>query len=64
MAGHRVTRGTHRVDITPLDLPTGGDEAALRHETTVRCNDALGAAILAHPDQYFWYHRRWRGEES
>lgn len=62
MAGHRVTRGTHRVDITPLDLPTGGDEAALRHEITVRCNDALGAAILAHPDQYFWYHRRWRGE--
>lgn len=64
MAGHRVTRGTHRVDITPLELPAGGDEAALRHEITVRCNEALGAAILAHPDQYFWYHRRWRGEDS
>lgn len=64
MAGHRVTRGTHRVDIAPLDLPTGGDETALRHEITVRCNEALGEAILAHPDQYFWYHRRWRGEQS
>lgn len=64
MAGHRVTHGTHRVDITPLALPTGDDEAALRHEITVRCNEALGTAILAHPDQYFWYHRRWRGEQS
>ncbi|HPC82029.1 MAG TPA: lysophospholipid acyltransferase family protein [Thermoanaerobaculaceae bacterium] len=62
MTGHRVTRGTHRVDIAPLELPAGGEEAALRHEITVRCNAALGAAILAHPDQYFWYHRRWRGE--
>lgn len=64
MAGHRVTRGTHRVDIAPIELPPGDEEAALRHAITVRCNQALEAAILAHPDQYFWYHRRWRGEES
>lgn len=60
MAGHRVTRGTHRVDITPLELPGSGDEGERRHEITVRCNQALGEMILAHPDQYFWYHRRWR----
>ncbi|HNX51109.1 MAG TPA: lysophospholipid acyltransferase family protein [Thermoanaerobaculaceae bacterium] len=60
LAGHRVTHGTHRVDITRLEMPEGGDEGALRHEITVRCNRALGEMILAHPDQYFWYHRRWR----
>ncbi|HPW54937.1 MAG: lysophospholipid acyltransferase family protein [Thermoanaerobaculaceae bacterium] len=64
LAGHRVTRGTHRVEITPLERPPSGEEATLRHEITVRCNEALGAAILAHPDQYFWYHRRWRGEQG
>lgn len=64
MAGHRVTRGTHRVDIAPLELPSEGGEAARRHAITVRCNEALEAAILAHPDQYFWYHRRWRGEDG
>lgn len=60
MAGHRVTRGSHRVDIVPLDLPEEEDEARQRQEITARCNEALGAMILEHPDQYFWYHRRWR----
>jgi Kdo2-lipid IVA lauroyltransferase/acyltransferase len=60
MAGHRVTRGTHVARFTRLPEPPPGDEATVRHVVTVACNDALGQAILAHPDQYFWYHRRWR----
>src|SRR5690606_10818380 len=62
MAGHRVTRGTHLVRLTRLAPPPPGDESAVRHAVTVACNQALGAAILAHPDQYFWYHRRWRDD--
>ncbi len=64
MGGHRVTRGSHRVDIVPLDLPGDGDEASRRREITARCNAALGALILAHPDQYLWYHRRWRDDAT
>ena len=60
MAGCRVSRGEHRLEITRLVLPHGDDEERLRHEITVACNDALGKAILACPEQYFWYHRRWR----
>lgn len=60
MGGHRVSRGTHLVEIEPLAVPAGGDEAALRREITACCNAALGRFILARPEQYFWYHRRWR----
>jgi KDO2-lipid IV(A) lauroyltransferase len=60
MAGRRVSRGEHRVELSRLPLPTEGDEERLRHEITVVCNEALGTAILACPEQYFWYHRRWR----
>jgi Kdo2-lipid IVA lauroyltransferase/acyltransferase len=64
MAGHRVTRGTHVVTLSRLQLPSGGDETTVRHAVTAACNEALGRAILAHPDQYFWYHRRWREGEA
>ena len=60
MAGRRVSRAGHRVEITRLALPHGDDEERLRHEITVACNEALGKVILACPEQYFWYHRRWR----
>jgi KDO2-lipid IV(A) lauroyltransferase len=60
MAGRRVSRGEHRLEITRLALPHGDDDERLRHEITVACNEALGKVILACPEQYFWYHRRWR----
>jgi KDO2-lipid IV(A) lauroyltransferase len=60
MAGRRVTNAEHRVEITRLSLPHGDDEERLRHEITVACNEALGKVLLACPEQYFWYHRRWR----
>lgn len=60
MAGHRVERGRHVVRLARVDYAPSPDEAELRREITAACNAALGEAILAHPDQYFWYHRRWR----
>lgn len=60
MAGRRVTRGEHLVEITRLAMPAGDDPERLRHEITVACNEALAGAIRAFPEQYFWYHRRWR----
>jgi Kdo2-lipid IVA lauroyltransferase/acyltransferase len=60
MAGRRLSRGTHRVEISRLQLPKGDDQERLRHEITVVFNEALGGVILTCPEQYFWYHRRWR----
>jgi lauroyl/myristoyl acyltransferase len=41
-------------------VPAGDGGDAHRLALTARINEALGDAVLAHPDQYFWYHRRWR----
>ena len=30
---------------------------------TQALNDSLGAQVTAHPDQWFWVHRRWRSHE-
>jgi len=60
MVGRRVSRGGHLVDVTRLPMPAGDDPDRLRHEITVACNRALEGAIRAFPEQYFWYHRRWR----
>jgi KDO2-lipid IV(A) lauroyltransferase len=64
MAGRRVSRGKHLVVLSRLALPAGGDEDERRHGITVVCNEALGRAILACPEQYFWYHRRWHGQPN
>lgn len=59
MAGHRVALGRHRLELHRIGLPDlEGD--ALRLEVAVRCNAGLGEAVLRHPDQYFWYHDRWK----
>jgi KDO2-lipid IV(A) lauroyltransferase len=62
MAGRRVAHGRHVVTLGRLPLPAGGGEDVRRHRITVACNEALGRAILACPEQYFWYHRRWHGQ--
>ncbi len=62
MAGHRILRGRHLATFSRLALPTEGGEDERRHAITVACNNALGRAILACPEQYFWYHRRWHGQ--
>ncbi|OYV88659.1 MAG: hypothetical protein B7Z68_13080 [Acidobacteria bacterium 21-70-11] len=61
MAGRRIDGGRHRVTITPLPFPSAGSEDELRVAIATACNDALGRAIAACPEQYFWYHRRWLG---
>lgn len=60
MAGHRVAGGRHRVSLSPLPRPSGGDEEAIKVEVATLCNQALEGAITSWPDQYFWYHRRFR----
>jgi Kdo2-lipid IVA lauroyltransferase/acyltransferase len=62
MAGHRVGGGRHRVTISAMPLPTAESEEARRGAITTACNTALAEAILDCPEQYFWYHRRWRDD--
>lgn len=59
MEGHRRPDGTHLVEVR--ELRPGGDDPAATEETVAKeINDALSEAIRRYPDQYFWYHRRWK----
>ncbi len=60
MAGHRTSAGRHLLEIGRIEIPELDDVEALRLEVAVRSNARLGEAVLRHPDQYFWYHDRWK----
>ena len=60
LEGYRLSTGRHRAHLQRLAIPEVDDPATLPQAITDRFNTALGEAILRHPDQYFWFHRRWR----
>jgi KDO2-lipid IV(A) lauroyltransferase len=60
MSGVRGDAGRHRVAIRRLEVPDHLEGDDLRLEVAVLCNRELGREILAHPDQYWWYHQRWK----
>jgi KDO2-lipid IV(A) lauroyltransferase len=51
--GHRLRVGQE------VRLASTGDEERDALITTRRCNEALERAILEHPEQWLWVHRRW-----
>ena len=60
LMGRRDEKGRHHVVIEPLEtLPCEGYEER-RDEILRAYNEVLGKAIKRNPEQYFWYHRRWR----
>ncbi|MEL7061923.1 MAG: lysophospholipid acyltransferase family protein [Acidobacteriota bacterium] len=51
----RQADGSHRIVFQePLDLPTDAVEA------TARMTEAIELQIRRHPEQWVWFHRRWR----
>ncbi len=62
MAGHRIDGGRHELTLRRLVVPPddGHSEDARQRQITMLCNRAIAADVLEHPDQYFWYHRRFR----
>ena len=58
---HREADGRHLVAIhpaLPLPEPPGAERAII--ELTMRCNEAIEAAVRRTPEQWLWVHRRWR----
>ncbi len=51
----------HKIVIyPPLEMPDGGDRQDQIIALTQRANDALERIVLAAPEQWFWFHRRWK----
>ena len=59
---HRRPDGTHVLDV-PLVLDPRGEGRAFVREATRAASDALADLVRAHPDQWLWLHRRWKGFE-
>lgn len=60
MCGVRVSAGRHRVRLRRLEVPSDPAGDDLRLEIANLCNRELGREILEHPEQYWWYHQRWK----
>ncbi|NSW56756.1 MAG: lysophospholipid acyltransferase family protein [Armatimonadetes bacterium] len=56
---------TIRVEVHPaLELPNTGDRQSDILASTQMINDALGEGILKHPEQWLWFHNRWKAEKQ
>jgi len=64
MTGHRLPDGRHELSLRRLEVPAdnGQGEQVRRRQIAASCNQAISDAVLKHPEQYFWYHRRYRPE--
>lgn len=53
--------GRHHVEILPeIPMQVSGDREADTVVNTQRCSDAIEAMIRRYPEQWIWFHRRWK----
>ena len=53
--------GRHRVEVLPdVELITTGDREADIRTNTQRCSDAIEHMIRRYPEQWIWFHHRWK----
>ncbi len=60
----RMENGRHRIKISDVEIPCSGDREKDRLELTHRWNEILVSSILERPEQWVWFHRRWRTRPS
>ncbi|HEY8368315.1 MAG TPA: hypothetical protein VIM86_03280 [Thermodesulfobacteriota bacterium] len=51
--------GRHIMTVDP-PIPVAGDDEASVAAAVAEYNRRLEAAVRAHPEQYFWFHKRWK----
>ncbi len=64
MEGHRESAGNHLVKLYELEFDGSGTPEERKIEILKRYNEEMGRIIRERPEQYFWYHRRWRAEDQ
>lgn len=58
---HRDSDNNHTIDVYPeLNVKRTGDRDLDLYELTYQMHSAIERAVRAHPDQWFWLHRRWK----
>ncbi|MDP3560535.1 MAG: lysophospholipid acyltransferase family protein, partial [Legionellaceae bacterium] len=62
---YRRADGTHVLEFFPaLEWQHYADANQAIYENTLIYNQALEKMILAHPEQWFWMHRRWKLQDN
>lgn len=56
----RQPSGRYVMHIAPVEITRTGDKEADIDAYVLRFTQMLEATVRAHPEQYFWQHRRWR----
>lgn len=58
---HRLPDGGHEVAFEPpVQIPRTGQRERDVEVSTARFNEAIERQVRAHPEQWFWVHRRWK----
>ena len=62
MADHMQPGGKHRITVLPeLEFPSDGlTEQERIDELTARCSEAVEKLIRIYPQQWVWFHDRWK----
>ena len=61
VVSYRIAPFRHRVVISPpLPLRTEGDRSGILRENTIRMNEAIEKMVRVCPEQWLWFHRRWK----
>jgi Kdo2-lipid IVA lauroyltransferase/acyltransferase len=51
----------HRIEIFPeIELVASGDRDADIRTNTQRCSDVIEAMLRRYPEQWIWFHKRWK----
>jgi len=66
LAIHMEHDGSHRITVLPAlaPPPEGLSEEGRIDELTARCGAAVESLIRIHPQQWVWFHDRWRKREG
>ena len=62
--GRRDEEGRHVIDVPLVLSPDGSPARTFVPYATRLASDALGELVRAHPEQWLWLHRRWKGFEK
>lgn len=58
---HRTASGTYTLRFRPaIEMVRSGNLREDLVTNTQRCQDAIEAIVREHPDQWLWFHRRWK----
>ena len=64
-ASWREPDGTHVLQFLPPLIPIGDEDVGVEIKRNTRAfNQALELAIVKHPEQWWWVHRRWKNQPA